>query len=241
MKKIERDTKEIAAQMNNWGIRLNEEKTEIVIQCHSEGKQTLNKCREIKRTGIKVNGVKCTPQKSMKYLGIIINESGDARDTVEHGIKKFHAMYGKMRYILKDKALGQKVKELKYKQLIRPTMLYGRPAWQNVNEADIEKLNKAERKVLRGMTGLYRKDNGHYYKNEDLYKATGIKEKVGDMLEKHHIKHLEKRIDHPNQWFINKVEELEKRKMPMKVRNMDYVEQTKIWKNMGCPWNETEL
>lgn len=75
-------------------------------------------------------------------------------------------------------------------------MLYGGPAWQNVNETDIEKLNTAERKVLRGMTGLYRKEKGHYYKNEELYKAAEIKEKAGDLLGKHHIKHLKKRIDH---------------------------------------------
>lgn len=241
VKKIEEYTKYIADQMENWGIKLNESKTEIVLQCYGNGKVEKKNCRMIRREGIKVNGVNCIPKKSMKYLVIVINERGDATDTINHGIGKMNAIYGKTKYILKDKARDIKVKRLCYKQLIRPTVIYGRPAWQNVVEADIEKLNVAERKILRGMTGLHRKDNRHYYKTEELYKSSGIKEKVGDVIERLHVKHLKKREDHPNKWFVDKVEELKDRKMKMKMRNMDYKEHTKIWKNMGCPWNETEL
>lgn len=56
-----------------------------------------------------------------------------------------------------------------------------------------------------------------------------------------HLKHLKKREDRPNKWFVNKVEVLEDRKLKMKMRNIEYKKHTIIWKNVGCPWNESEL
>lgn len=131
VKKIEEYTRNIADQMENWGIKLNETKTEIVLQCYGNGKEEKRTCRRIRREGIKVNGVNCIPKKSMKYLGVVINERGDATDTINHGIGKMNAIYGQTKYILRDKALDNKVKRLCHKQLIRPTVVYGRPALKN--------------------------------------------------------------------------------------------------------------
>ena len=40
--------------------------------------------------------------------------------------------------------------------------------------SQLEPLNLFERKVIRSLTGKYRKDNGHYYNNEELYNSVKI-------------------------------------------------------------------
>lgn len=68
------------------------------------------------------------PEKVHEIPGEIIT------DTINHGIGKMYAIYGQTKYILRDKALDIKVKRLCYKQLIRPTVIYGRPAHKNMEK-----------------------------------------------------------------------------------------------------------
>lgn len=53
-------------------------------------------------------------------------------------------------------------------------MTYRIGAWANTKEQDIEELKKKERMMMRNMTGLYRKENGHYYSNKVIYEEAGI-------------------------------------------------------------------
>lgn len=158
---------------------------------------------KIEESGIIIEGEKIECKKSLKYLGIHINEEKTCNDVIEHAVKKSRAAFGKVGWLIKKKGMKKNVKTLIYKQLIRPTMLYGIGAWANVKEGDIEKLDKRERQILRAMTGLYRREDGRYYNSQTLYDAAGIKEKLSEVVEKMHLKYESKKECQLNRWYMN--------------------------------------
>ena len=52
-----------------------------------------------------------------------------------------------------------KTKILLYKQLIRLIISYGYPIWITANKTAYEKLAKLERRILRSITGRFRRGN----------------------------------------------------------------------------------
>lgn len=147
-------------------------------------------------------------------------------------MKKSRAAFAKVGWLLKKKDLKIKVKTLLYKQLIRPTMTYGVGAWGNVNERDIENLEKRERQVLRCITGMYRRENGRYFSSKDVYQAAGIKERLSEVIKKIYERYEEKKLYHLNKWYTKRAEDLKNRLLKKKVNNLEYDKQTRIWKEL---------
>lgn len=133
-----------------------------------------------------------------------------------------------------------KVKKLMYTQLIRPTMEYGQEAWRGRKEskAKLEEMEGLERKILRSMTGLYRRDSGKWYSNKELFKAAQIEENITEHMEKNAGKYEERKDCHRNEWFRKRMEDLFQRKVRMRIRNEEYNKTTAEWK---MKWKETGM
>lgn len=87
-------------------------------------------------------------------------------------------------------------------------MTYGH-VWPE--EIKIEKLELFERKVLRAATGKYRRSNKKYYSNRILYEETNIVP-LSEYINKVKLNHMERRVTHKNEWFKNKVCEINERR-----------------------------
>ena len=59
--------------------------------------------------------------------------------------------------------------------LIRPVVMYGSLVWASSRPTSLQKISTFERRVIRIITGLYTKDNGHCYSNETLYNNSNIR------------------------------------------------------------------
>lgn len=78
----------------------------------------------------------------------------------------------------KTKGLSYTIKMLCYKQLIRPVIPYGFPAWTNISPPQMERLRMFERKCIRSCVESRRKpDHYKYIHNTDLY-AQGNLERI---------------------------------------------------------------
>lgn len=82
--------------------------------------------------------------------------------------------YGSLVPIMKKAELSQKNKEILYNMLIRPIVLYGAIVWASSKPTSLEKIAVMERRIIRRITGLYKKENQHYVLNNILYNNTNI-------------------------------------------------------------------
>lgn len=238
MKKATRNFADLSNQMQEWGIEVNKKKTKCVI-IRGGKKKRIYKRRRIK---LRMNEEETVieNERSIKYLGQIINEHGNCKESAENAIRKGRAAYGMLRWIIRNKNMDMKVKKVMYTQLIRPTMEYGQEAWKGRkgNATRLEKLELLERKVLRAMTGLYRKEDGTYYNRKVLFKAAMIEESILEHMTKNAEKYEERKDAHRNEWFRSRMEDLFQRKVRMKVRNEENERTTKEWKSK---WYETAV
>lgn len=93
-----------------------------------------------------------------------------------------------------------------------------------------------ERKILRAMTGLYRKEDGKWYNMKVLYKTAMIEESILEHMAKNAEKYEVRKEEHRNEWFRRRMMDLFQRKVNMKLRNEEYEKATKEWKGK---WKET--
>lgn len=127
-----------------------------------------------------------------------------------------------MRYLLVKKELNLEVKKLIYNQVIRPAITYGAGVLGMSTERDLAGIGILERKILRAATGMYRREDGHYFENDVLYKKLELKRRIGEVIGDMEERAYEKRQSHRNDWYRMRMEELERRRMSMKLRNMEF-------------------
>lgn len=227
---IEADVENLMNQMKNWGIAANKSKTKF-LAIKSKGTKNIKNMIKL-REGIEIDGEEIKCDSTLKYLGLHLNEDNDSKTTTDHAIKKGHTAFKKVGWLLKKKGMKKSVKSLFYKQLIRPAMTYGIGAWPNMKQRDVEKLELCERKMLRRITGCWRRDDGRTYSNKQLYEEAEIKESIGQLIERLHINYENSKLEHPNKEFTSRLETLKKREIDHRVRNLEYEEQKRIWKDM---------
>lgn len=167
----------------------------------------------------------------------MINTIGNCSDSIDNALKKGGAAYGMLRWLIKKKEMDMKVKKVLYTQLIRPTMEYGQEAWKG-RRKKVEKLMLLERKILRAMTGMYRRPNGKWHRNDDLYKAAQMEENIGEHMERSAERYEVRKTEHRNEWYRSRMEELFRRRIEGKFRTEEYDKHTAEWKKK---YKETEV
>lgn len=221
---LEKEIRKISLEMEGWGIKVNKDKTTfLAIRNNKSGCKTL---KQLKERGLFKKTEKQTKKQtkrqtnlqdedevktadSLKYLGIKINSNLDNKAAIDHAVTKGNLARSTLNWILKRHEWDTKLKILTYKQLIRPTLTYGTEIWDE--EADISKLEILERKILRVCTGISKRPDGRYERNEVLYKTANINS-LRDAIDKRREKYEEKREHHTNETFKTRLNELEQKR-----------------------------
>lgn len=168
-----------------WGIKINGRKTELTIL----GKGS-NKVLEFT-----VAGEKIKPQKSFKYLGINFNKLLSPHIALKGRLKLANAALFQLRAIMKSNHASRGVKRLAYQSMIRPVLTYGCPLWAH---AGLHSTEIFERKVLRQITGMFRRENHKHFPNPLLYHTSKIPP-IADQIHKLKTDFQSRYIAHKNE------------------------------------------
>ncbi|KAG5590370.1 hypothetical protein H5410_040884, partial [Solanum commersonii] len=96
-------------------------------------------------------------RESFKYLGSVIQESGDIDDDVTHHIGVAWMKWRLASRVLCDKKIPSRLKGKFYRVGVRPALLYGAECWP-VKNAHVQKMHVVEIRILRWMCGHTRSD-----------------------------------------------------------------------------------
>ena len=113
---------------------------------------------------------------TFKYLGATLAENGDLDAEMTHSIQSGWKNWKRISGILCDRRISLRVKGKVYKTVVRPAMMYGAETWA-VKKAHEKKLDVAEMRVLRWMSGVTKMDR---IRNERIRGTT----KVGEISKK---------------------------------------------------------
>jgi hypothetical protein len=164
--------KEYKMYTEKWNLKINREKSEVMkitkSNCYKNCKKLIPQ--------IKWGNEQLSIVKKMKYLGITLKEDLTFKDHITNINKKCNATRALYNKINNNKSsLSPKIKTIFYLQVLRPSLSYGFPAWFNIPPAQMERLRLIERKCLRQVTGLTRKDDGYYVNNQELYNKAKLR------------------------------------------------------------------
>ena len=113
---------------------------------------------------------------TFKYLGATLAENGDLDAEMTHRIQSGWKNWKRVSGILCDRRISLRVKGKVYKTVVRPAMMYGAETWA-VKKAQEKKLDVAEMRMLRWMSGVTKLDR---IRNERIRGST----KVGEISKK---------------------------------------------------------
>ena len=116
--------------------------------------------------------------KNFKYLGSTVSSNGRCEEEIRRRIQAGLKSWRKVSGVLCDRKLSAKVKGKMYKNVVRPTMLYGTETVA-VKERQVGKMEVAELKMVRWALGVTRKDK---IRNEYVRGIAKIA-KIGDKLQ----------------------------------------------------------
>ncbi|KAG5597751.1 hypothetical protein H5410_038983 [Solanum commersonii] len=116
---------------------------------------------------------------SFKYLGSVIQGSGDIDDDVTHRIGVAWMKWRNASGVLCDKKIPPRLKGKFYRVVVRPALLYGAECWP-VKNSHVQKMQVAEMRMLRWMCGHTRRDK---IRNEVIREKVGVASVVDKLRE----------------------------------------------------------
>ncbi|WMV15276.1 hypothetical protein MTR67_008661 [Solanum verrucosum] len=118
-------------------------------------------------------------KESFKYLGAVIQGSGDIDDDVKHRIGVAWMKWRNASGVLCDKKIPPRLKGKFYRVVVRPALLYGAECWPAKN-SHVQKMQVAEMRMLRWMCGHTRSDK---IRNEVIREKVGVASVVDKLRE----------------------------------------------------------
>ncbi|KAL3372890.1 hypothetical protein AABB24_005089 [Solanum stoloniferum] len=118
-------------------------------------------------------------KESFKYLGAVIQRSGDIDDDVTHRIGVAWMKWRLASGVLCDKKVPPKLKGKFYRVVVRPALLYEAECWP-VKNSHVQKLHVAEMRMLRWMSGHTKSDK---IRNEVIREKVGVSPVVDKLRE----------------------------------------------------------
>ena len=122
---------------------------------------------------------------TFKYLGATLTENGDLDAEMTHRIQSGWQNWKRVSGILCDRRIRLRVKGEVYKTVVRPAMIYRADTWA-VQEAQEKKLDVAEMKMLRWMSGVTKLDRIRNARIRGTTKVGEISKKVQESRLKWH-------------------------------------------------------
>lgn len=160
---------------DKWKLTLNADKTEII---NFTRKFTNNKIY----TNVQMQGQNILPTKTVKYLGVTLDDKLTYREHIVSIIQKGYISLKHIYPLMINDRLTVETKVLLYKMLIRPILTYASPAWSGAAPTNLRKLQVFENKCLRLAT-----NSNRYVRLNDLYNTAKIQkltEYIQDLSQK---------------------------------------------------------
>lgn len=167
---------ELQAFYTRWKMKLNPGKAEAIVFRGTSKQHTKKVARDCKNVKIVVDGHHLALQDELKYLGVIFASRPTFVSHVDHAIRKASKAFNAIRPVLRSvNGLSLKIKLLCYKQLVRPVLTYGFPAWSHISSHQMERIRVFERKCLRQATSLRRPIGSYrHLSNKTIYDTADI-------------------------------------------------------------------
>lgn len=143
----------LAIYFKEWSLKLNVPKCACMV---ARGK-LMNLYKNARRyePHIRIGEDIVNNNTTMVYLGVKYSEDMRFIDHVDMILEKMRGTYAMYARLLSGRrGLSGRVRLLVYKQIIRPIMSYAFPIWFTLSSSQMERLRKAERRILRQCLGL---------------------------------------------------------------------------------------
>lgn len=136
-----------------WKLKLNLDKCSTIM--FKGRKSRIYKNGRKYTPSIEINGTPVRNEMTIKYLGVIFTQDLQFYRHVDYALDKCRKAYFSYHALLKKRGgLSEKVKVTIYKQIIRPILAYAFPIWFGISSHQMERLRKAERRLLRYCLGI---------------------------------------------------------------------------------------
>lgn len=167
-----------------WQLNINPNKCETILFRLTTKYLSKNKAKGWKEFSIQIEDEKknkkftVAHQKTVKYLGMHLDQLLRLTDHVDIQLEKAHKAFKNYGRLFYNKNSNKKAKRICYCLLVRSILTYACPMWFNQSASTIEILRVFERKCLRACTSLYRSELSEFHKyvsNQFLYNTAEIK------------------------------------------------------------------
>lgn len=133
-----------------WKLSVNERKCETILFRKSETYIT-KKDKDYKvdnKIVVRINNCRIKTVDRIKYLGIILQNKGSVIPHIDNVLKKANSAYYLLSGVFWKKSINSRVKEVCYKQLLKPILSYGFAGWSNCSSNQMKRIRSFERKIL---------------------------------------------------------------------------------------------
>lgn len=137
---IQRHITDLEEYYNKWKIKINVNKTELIIHSHKRNKLT---------NIIKLYDENINVTNQAKYLGLILDKKLNYSQHTASIHKKANAAISILYPLLKNTYTSTHNKLLIYKACIRPIIMYAAPVWGNTCKSNYKKLQTIQNKCLK--------------------------------------------------------------------------------------------
>ena len=171
---LARDREELERKLERWryalesrGLRISRKKTEYMTTELGGDQQTT----------IKLGGENIKRVHEFKYLGSLMDEAGDMEKEVNNRIQCGWSNWRKVSGVICDRKVPIRLKGRVHKAVVRPAMTYGLGA-APLKKLEERKLDVAEMRMLRWMSGVTRMDRVRNNFIRGTVKVTEVSKKV---------------------------------------------------------------
>ena len=147
------------AALEERGMRISRSKTEYMCTSTDEG-------------SIRMDGEELKRVQKFKYLGSIVDASGNMEEEVKHRVQAGWNNWRSASGVLCDRKVPLRLKGKFHRTVIRPAMLYGTET-ASMKRTEEKKMDVAEMRMLRWMCGVTREDR---IRNEYVRGSTKVVE-----------------------------------------------------------------
>lgn len=191
---LQRLVGEMENYYHKWGLKINGKKSELIVF-------DSHKVRSAHKVVVGEDEVREKPW--VKYLGIIFTKLNIGTRAAITRKKIGNSALFKLTRLLKSEHLDTKVKLLLYKTLIRPTLTYGSPIWNDCSSAAWRGIKAVELRALRYILNMQTKPElGIFYKNKEVLECAKI-DNVGTFIDGLNCRFVARYIGHMNRWIRN--------------------------------------
>ena len=193
--KLQRMTKKLTDFLDDWGLKANEAKTELV--------DFTWRTRTPKRTqpyAIKMNDRQITQRNKAKYLGLYLDKNLNYRQSITYTRNKATAAFKSLTPLFRSKSITTRVKTVLYKVFILPILMYGVEIYKNGTDGTTDRLVSKYNRHLRQIYTWNHEPTGTKYTRETNATVRKIlnMDDLEDKIQLRWHKHRQRTITHNN-------------------------------------------